>query len=459
MNFKKDINKILYIFLLSHLIIWTLAPSLTNINLPLDTIEALAWSSKLDWGYNKHPPISAFVVGGVYYIFGSNDWAYYLLSQLFVLIGFFYIWKLSKEFFKDNIFPVLSVLILETIFYFNYTTPEFNVYVCQLPLKALAVYYFWKSINSNKLSSWLLTSLFCALGILTHYSFIFLLLAMLLYFTFFLKKDNNIIKNFFISFFFFLLICLPHITWLFNNEFSTIKYAFLRTGVESKQWFHHLYNPLIFITKQFGMMLVFFLTFFSIYSFTKKIVIFKKIDKKEAFLLSIGLLPLVLVILVALLTGAKIRTMWMSTFYLFSGLLIFYYFKKRIDIKKINNFLCILAFTFLASPMVYIYVSVSNDFKRTDYPGKEIARLVENRWSQYFVNEIRIVVGDEWFAGNLSYHLPSRPIWINDLKDLALKLGDNQGVVYTGNPKVLKKICPGVFGTIKPVGYCMIGKK
>ena len=149
----------------------------------------------------------------------------------------------------------------------------------------------------------------------------------------------------------------------------------------------------------------------------------------------------------------------MSTFYLFSGLLIFYYFKKRIDIKKINNFLCILAFTFLASPMIYIYVSVSNDFKRTDYPGKEIARLVENRWSQYFVNEIRIVVGDEWFAGNLSYHLPSRPIWINDLKDLALKLGDNQGVVYTGNPKVLKKICPGVFGTIKPVGYCMIGKK
>ena len=85
---------------------------------------------------------------------------------------------------------------------------------------------------------------------------------MLLYFTFFLKKDNNIIKNFFISFFFFLLICLPHIIWLFNNEFSTIKYAFLRTGVESKQWFHHLYNPLIFITKQFGMMLVFFLTFF-----------------------------------------------------------------------------------------------------------------------------------------------------------------------------------------------------
>ena len=35
----------------------------------------------------------------------------------------------------------------------------------------------------------------------------------------------------------------------------------------------------------------------------------------------------------------------------------------------------------------------------------------------------------------------------------------DDGVIYTGNPKILKKICPGIFGTIKPVGYCMIGIK
>ena len=40
---KKNIIKTFYIFLIIHLIIWTLIPSLTNLNLPLDTIEALAW--------------------------------------------------------------------------------------------------------------------------------------------------------------------------------------------------------------------------------------------------------------------------------------------------------------------------------------------------------------------------------------------------------------------------------
>ena len=85
--------------------------------------------------------------------------------------------------------------------------------------------------------------------------------------------------------------------------------------------------------------------------------------------------------------------------------------------------------------------------------------MVQNKWDENFVNEIKIVIGDEWSAGNLSYHLNSRPIWINDLKNKASKIKDDQGVIYAGNPKILKKICPGVFGEISPIGYCMIGKR
>ena len=57
-----NIKKLFFIFLLTHLFVWTLIPSLTNNNLPLDTIEALAWGSNLDWGFDKHPPMSAVMV-------------------------------------------------------------------------------------------------------------------------------------------------------------------------------------------------------------------------------------------------------------------------------------------------------------------------------------------------------------------------------------------------------------
>ena len=111
------------------------------------------------------------------------------------------------------------------------------------------------------------------------------------------------------------------------------------------------------------------------------------------------------------------------------------------------------------SPITYFYVSITNDFKRTDFPGKEIARLVQNKWDDNFVNEIKIVVGDEWSAGNLSYHIKSRPKWFNELKNKTDVISEDQGVIYTGNPKILKRLCPGVYGTIKPNGYCMIGKR
>jgi hypothetical protein len=182
-------------------------------------------------------------------------------------------------------------------------------------------------------------------------------------------------------------------------------------------------------------------------------------NKKTLFLLSINLIPLFLVLITSTLTGAKIRTMWMTPFYLFLGTLLLLIFKKNIEFKKIKKFYYIFLFFFILSPTAYLGVSLADGAKRTDYPGKEISRLVQNKWDDNFINEIKIVIGDEWSAGNLSYHLYSRPVWFNDLKNNVSLITEDQGVIYIGNPRILKKVCPGVFGTIKPNGYCMIGKK
>ena len=456
----KNIDKLFYIFLFFHLSLWTLVPSISNVNLPLDTIEALAWASNLEWGFNKHPPLSAFAVGVFYFIFGSNDWAYYLLSQVFVLITFYFVWKLSNEFFSNKTFSLLSLLILETIVFFNYTTPEFNVYVCQLPLKAAAVYFFWIGIKDQNLRYMILTGIFCALGMLTHYSFIFIILSLFAYFVLFFRKNKKLVKYFFISFFIFILILIPHIIWLYENNLETIKYAFGRTGIDSQSVLRHILNPTLFVLKQFGMIILFSFAFISIVSIKKiKKLDIRMLDKKNFFIFCITLMPLIIVFFVSLITGAKIRTMWMSTFYIFFGILFFYYFKKAINLNQIKRFFYILVFLFLLSPITYFYVSITNDFKRTDFPGKEIARLVQNKWEDNFVNEIKIVVGDEWSAGNLSYHLKSRPKWFNELKNKTDVISEDQGVIYTGNPKILKRLCPGVYGTIKPNGYCMIGKR
>ena len=82
-----------------HIIIWTIVTNLTNQDLPLDAIEALAWGSNLDWGFNKHPPASAFFSEIFFQIFGPLDWSYYLMSQIFVATAFYYVFKFAQEIF------------------------------------------------------------------------------------------------------------------------------------------------------------------------------------------------------------------------------------------------------------------------------------------------------------------------------------------------------------------------
>tara|TARA_Y100000768_G_scaffold195261_1_gene146505 strand:+ start:1343 stop:2716 length:1374 start_codon:yes stop_codon:yes gene_type:complete len=457
MILKKNINKIFYLFLFSHLLLWTLIPTLTNTNLPLDTIEALAWGSNLDWGFSKHPPFSAFAVEFIYIIFGKSDWAYYLLSQIFVITSFYFVWKFSYLILENELHSLLSVLILSSIYFYNFSTPEFNVNVSQLPFWALSIYFFWKGLNFDKKIDWIFFGIFSALGFLSKYLFIYILLALFIFYIINFKKYKKSLKGYIFSILISLILLIPHFIWLFENNFITIFYGLGRSGVSEFNLINNFKNPLIFLFKQLIILIPFFLMIFVIVKKFKFKINTK--DKKIFFLLSINIIPILLILTTSVLTGATIRTMWMTPFYLFFGTLFLLTLKNSIDLKKIKKFYYIFIFFFILSPIIYLTVSLVDKTKRTDYPGKEISILVQNKWDDNFINEIKIVIGDEWSAGNLSYHLYSRPIWINDLKNKTSNITEDQGVIYTGNPKILKKICPGVFGTIKPVGYCMIGKR
>jgi 4-amino-4-deoxy-L-arabinose transferase-like glycosyltransferase len=452
---KKNITFIFNLFLLTHLLIWTLVPFFSNKNLPLDVIEALAWGTHLDWGWDKHPPLSIFFPEIFYQLFGNQDWAYYLLSQMFIIFSFVAIFKLAKEFLKNETYAFISVLLLEGIYFYNFTTPEFNVNICQIPFWSLTVYYSWQSFKNNKLYNWMLFGLFAGLGVLSKYLFIYLLIGIKLFFIYYLKKNKKFNFRYFIPIIVFLLILSPHFRWLIDNDYKTIVYGLKRTSLDGSTFLNHFIYPLKFIFKQLGILLPFFILLSLILkNFKFK---FNKSDEKSIFLIFVTFVPILLMFLTSLILAANIRTMWMTPFYLFFGLFFIYHLKTSINLNFLKKFMFIFLFIFILSPAAYLYVSISKDDKRTDYPGKEIAGLVQNRWDNNFVNNIAIIVGDEWVAGNLSYHLKSRPQWFNNLEPRIMDLNLNGGVIYVGNANILKSVCPGDFGSIKTQGICMIG--
>ncbi|NDB49134.1 MAG: hypothetical protein EB042_03510, partial [Proteobacteria bacterium] len=261
-------KKIFYLLCLYHLIIWTAVPYFSNKNLPLDVIEALAWGQDFNLGYNKHPPLSAWIPGFFFKIFGNKDWIYYLLSQVFIVISFIFLWKLSSFFFKKKSQILLSILSIEGIAFYTFETPQFNVNICQIPLWIGTVYFFLKSIKKNKISDWIFLGAFSALGFLTKYIFAYLLISLFFYLIFILIKDKKIKLNFFYALLIFFLIITPHFIWLTQNDFTTIYYALKRGGLNEVSIYNHLLNPFKFLINQIIILLPFILL---IYLLIKKV--------------------------------------------------------------------------------------------------------------------------------------------------------------------------------------------
>jgi 4-amino-4-deoxy-L-arabinose transferase-like glycosyltransferase len=374
--------------------------------LPLDVIEALAWGQNFDLGYTKHPPLSGWIPGILFKFFGNKDWVYYLLSQIFIIVSFIFIWKLASLFFKKKIYILLSVLSIEGIAFFTFETPQFNVNICQIPLWIGSIYFFLKSIKNNKISDWIFLGIFSAFGFLTKYIFLYLLISLFLYLFFILIKNKKFYFNFFYSLLTFFLLISPHLQWLSQNNFSTINYALKRGGLNEPDIYNHFLNPLKFLITQIIISFPFFLL---IYLLIKKIKIRLPLkNEKFIFLLFSFLLPFFLILTTSIFTGYRIRTVWMIPFYSLIGIFFMYLYEDYINLKKLKNFKTLLIIFLILSPALYSLRSIYFD-SRTGYEGKIIALEIEKEWKNISKVNISNVGFSEWYAGNLSYQLPNRP--------------------------------------------------
>ena len=79
------------------------------------------------------------------------------------------------------------------------------------------------------------------------------------------------------------------------------------------------------------------------------------------FLVFINLLPIILILLTSIMTGSEIRTMWMTPFYLFFGVLFIYIFKSQINLKNLKPFLYgFFIFIFFITNSLCIYFNFRN---------------------------------------------------------------------------------------------------
>lgn len=429
-------NKIPFVFLSTHFIIWFLLPVLLVPNMPLDFVESLSWGQLWQWGYDKHPPLSAWIGELSFSLFQNNVIGLYFASQICILLTFYWTYLFSRKYLSIKC-AWMSVLILECIYYYNFTSYEFNPNVLLLPLWIKTIDLYDECLSKDRWLDWTLLSLFCVLGLLTKYTIVFLFLMMMFY-SFFMvhKKSIFLNKKFYLFIVLTGLMLIPHIYWLINSDFLTIRYAIERSHTQ-KLWWNHIYYPLKFFLSQLCALLLLFILFYLIFK-PKKYQ--RGTNEKFYFLEIFTWGPLILLMCISLVLGIKIRSMWATPLFSLVGVYLFYSFPVERTYQKENNFyrvilvvICIFCLGFMGQFKLGPYLNHKG--KRAHFPGFKLSQIITNYWNETFHEKISYVAGDRWLIGNVNAFSPDRPVAFIDAdpaRNPWIQLDDfkNKGAIF-----------------------------
>ena len=322
-----------YKFLSIHFIVWSLIPLLRS-SLPMDSIEAVIWGQIGGLGTNKHPTLSGFPADFIYSLFGGADISIYVLSQIFILAGFIYIFRLAKLFLPENK-AFLSTMILEGVIYYGLTSAEYNVNIISIFLWPFASFYFSRAILENKKTDWIMFGIAGGLNILNKYvgGILFLAMGMYLLFT---RKGREQLKTYgpYLSAIIGIIIVAPHFYWLYKHNFFVISY-FMGRSSETSNWLGHLTYPIEFIGAQLVAGLISLIIFFSVYFKAKKQKsATSHIENQIIFYL--GIMPIILFTAIALIFGIHLKSMWGTPLLYMLGICLFtkFNFKETQEINK-----------------------------------------------------------------------------------------------------------------------------
>lgn len=400
----------LYLFFGVHLISWTLAPILLRYNLPLDAIESTIWGHQLEWGYDKNPYLIGWISALAVYLDHYSGWLLYFFSQVCVVTCLWTTWKLAK-YFLPSVYALMSVMILESIQYFNFHAIDFSDNTLELCLWSLTTYFFYRALcDSKKSIPWILTGLFASLGVMAKYYTLVLLMGMMT-FLFVLPSNRKQLKTFapYLGFIIFICIILPHCIWLHSNDYITIQYAFTRTQGLTR-WSNHLFNPLQFLWQQSVIFLPALLIFLSLFvgGQTHSFVSTSRFNK--LFLFFCGVFPFLFTVFLSVFFGIKLRAGWGAPLLSTWGIILFLTIQPAITRKKLAYFITLIFMLLMTLIAAYsLHITYKNKTFSAHYPGKEIAQVITQKWHDTYHTPLQYVAGQRWISGNIAFYSKDHP--------------------------------------------------
>jgi len=202
-------------------------------DLNADLAEMTVWAHEPALGYPKHPPLLAYVIRAWFAVFPQADWAFTLLAALTLSAGLYLAFEVCGL-WLDGEKRAAAPFLLGVIPFYNFLGLKFDQNSALIPLWALAMLAFMRSLETRR-SGWaVVLGLAAAAAMLVKYWSFFLLAAMALVLLFDRRRGAYLRSRApWIGAAVFLVLTVPHLIWLFENHFPPLNWIGARRTADT----------------------------------------------------------------------------------------------------------------------------------------------------------------------------------------------------------------------------------
>jgi hypothetical protein len=411
-------------------IFWTLVPYLTRGTLNHDVLEGIAWGFEWQLGYDKHPPLTAWLLSAGLYsaqALGINlELAIYAMAQAVVLAAFYPIYRLSMAVLPERA-AVVATTLLGGILFFNTRTMNLTPDTIQTPIWAWSIWLFYLAVTKNGWRHWLGLATVSALALWAKYSGViliasqFMTLVVMPHYRHYLNPLKN--PKVYLSALWGIVLFAPHLYWLVGNDFLPIKYAQTLVINPHPKGIDHLTVIFKYLATQLPLLVIPIAMLWSFKDRGDEDQNSPLVYKQNKQLISLLVfMPFILTLLQAIVTGQKVVGRWSTPYYCFIGiLLVFMLGKKQIDAitdKQWHRYLatCLCVFFVILGfrHAAYYYAPyMGKVYSDVYYPTKTVTHHIEQFWTEKTNKPLDYIIGDRYWTTFVSVYaksaLPAHP--------------------------------------------------
>ncbi|OBQ74529.1 hypothetical protein A8146_01855 [Mesorhizobium loti] len=160
---------LLALLCLVQIVCWTMVPALVDAAPPRDVVEGFMWGREWVLLTYKHPQLPGWLLETSHLLTGSFRWPQYLLAQLTISSTFVLVYLLGRDMLGRSR-ALAAVLLMPSIYFFGWPTPQFNHDYAQMPFWAAICWLLWRAVRGGGPGWWLALGLVSGVGLYAKFS-------------------------------------------------------------------------------------------------------------------------------------------------------------------------------------------------------------------------------------------------------------------------------------------------